>query len=86
MGKRFSILGDISLNKLDNYIDNYEDKNNMYNAYLWMNRDTLDAITLEYFIACGRKIEVRTKDGLPEYQGYRIYIDEDLQFGEVEIR
>ena len=65
-------------NNLDYNVECYQIINNV-KAYLIMSQDTADALAGEYntFVARGQ---------ICRYKGNKILIDNDLKFGEVEIR
>lgn len=75
--------------KLQEEINKYETINDR-NAYLFMNEDTMNAITSdvvkEYkaFFPVSHDMKGFGKIGV--YQGNKCYVDNDLAFGEVEIR
>lgn len=84
---RFSILKSLDLEKIDKNIEIYECETGN-EPYLFMNEETIRAIfnecsghfkTKEAFEALGFG-----KTGT--YVGYKLYSNNDLEFGEVEIR
>lgn len=86
MSKKFSIIKTMDTNKLhyeiNNHINNYDEDS----PYIFMNIDTLEAIACE----CIPEIELRTcekPDGyVAQYESNKVFINNDLKFGEVEIR
>lgn len=75
----------INENELIKGIQNFE-LEHYQNAYLFMNQETLNELAIFYAL----KIDVETtKDGsgiVSSYSGRRVFQNEDLKFGEVEIR
>ena len=86
MSKKFSITKTkIDINKLLNNIEEYSAVN-MINPYLFMNKDTIDELI---------SIVGYNQDGLfgsqsnymcGYFQGHKVFCDNTLKFGEVEIR
>ena len=93
MSKKFSILKSIDTDKLDKQIDNYECETGEV-PYLFMTRATGDAMLKELCdipILRPTEIDEMLKMMTPgvkigSYKGCKIYENEDLAFGEVEIR
>ena len=77
--------------KLQEEISKYEIMNNQ-KAYLMMNKETMDAITLDIAEKCKPLISPNdAKDfskfsKLSTYHGNKCFIDNDLAFGEVDVR
>jgi hypothetical protein len=73
--------------KLEQAIDKYECTTNE-ESYLFMNQDT--ANTLEKQSGCKEcELELLSKRNssmIGRYTGHKVYINDDLEFGEVEIR
>lgn len=89
MSKKFSIVRTIDFGKLDYEIDLYQAMTGETNPYLFMNKDTIDAITSAYEIVHVRPYETdRTtrEDCKGYYCGHKVFMDNDLKFGEVEVR
>ena len=85
MSEKFSIVKTIDLEKLNIKIDGYIHKTGETNPYIFMNRDTADAITCDVIphihISANRLSGV-----MGRYCGYKVFMDNELKFGEVEIR
>ena len=95
MSKKFSIMTIIDLNKLDNEINEYIRLTSNDDPYIFMNQDTVDAIEDEFRLKFGMPIKdidinnlnAKLKNGTKaEYCGYKVFINNDLKFGIVEIR
>lgn len=98
MNKKFSIATiniDKMFKEIDDYINQHYANKNYYNClpYLFMSEDTLKAVERE----CGiyNRLEYDTqllsnknkKNGVvAEFTGYKVYINNDLAYGIVEIR
>lgn len=80
---------EVDTRKLQEEISKYEIMNNQ-KAYLMMNKETMDTITLDIAEKCKPLIspnDVKDLGGkLSTYHGNKCYVDNDLAFGEVEIR
>lgn len=77
----------IDINKLSEEIENFEVMTNQ-KAYLFMHRATTDYLentipTKELYL---NNSSCRFSDVIAKFQGRNVYIDDDLKFGEVEIR
>ncbi len=96
MSRKFSIVRTIDIDRIFNEIDSYIHQNGFDDLpYLFMNKETVDAIELEVKkcnpIICNifssNKYSKDLKDGIyGEFMGYKIFINNDLKFGIVEIR
>lgn len=93
MIEKFSIIKTLDLDKLDNMIDKYICMTNNRNPYIFMSNDTADAIADAvnplHFDALSTKENFNTKhrNGVQAlYTGYKVFINNDLNFGVVEIR
>ena len=90
MSKKISIVRTIDFEKLDDEIDAYMTMTGETNLYLFMNKDTVDAIMSAYkvrYIASYESIsETRYSDYKCHYRGLKVFLDNDLKFGEVEVR
>lgn len=85
--KKFSIIATIDLNRIDEEIDKYVNLNGSCDPYIFMSEDT--ARTIEYEVGADDFPSQRnTKSGgmYATYSGYKIFINNDLRFGIVEIR
>ena len=92
MSKKFSIVTTIDVGKIDEEITKYVNLNGNFDPYIFMNEDTASVITNEV----GVDIVIDSND-LPHkrnakngisasYAGYKVFINNDLTFGIVEIR
>lgn len=87
MSKKFSIVQSINLNKIHKEIDEYILQTNCFEPYLFMSEKTIDAITKEYNIAyTDSSLESKTRGVKQTYTGYKVFVNNDLKFGIVEIR
>lgn len=87
MSKKFSIVQLINLNKIHTEINDYILQTGCSDPYLFMNEKTLEEITKEYLLTysdSSLKSECKGKKGA--YSGYRVFVNNDLKFGTVEIR
>jgi hypothetical protein len=72
----------INLEKLNEEIQKYEILFDQ-KAYLFMNQDTADEISALYHTTYG---VTKGSGRIVSYSGNRVYNDEGLKFGEIEIR
>lgn len=89
MSKKFSIIKGIDLDKLDNLIDKYICETGEMNPYLFMCAETIDAISETYCSALCPEIAFNSKKSngfVGLYEGNKIFIDNTLPVGTVEIR
>ena len=94
MGRKFSIVATIDLSRIDDEIEEYVSLNGSFDPYIFMNEDTVRAIENEvgaHDIVVVDGIDLsnkrNTKDGMyATYSGYKMFINNDLRFGIVEIR
>ena len=88
MGERFSIVKTINIDKIFEEIDNYIMITGETNPYIFMNEDTSKAIDDEVGIV--KWIDPSAKSNYKgieaTFTGYKIFINNDLKFGIVEIR
>lgn len=89
MSKKFSIVKSLDESRLTKEIVIYVNENEE-NPYIFMSRETID--NLEYNAPLGsyekfESCENKTKCGaIATYRGYYIYENNDLKYGEVELR
>ena len=91
MEKKFSIVKVIDLEKLNNEICLYESKTGNTDTYIFMNYDTINSIKEQTIHGIedyyNYNFYLQKHCGLiGRYQGYKVFIDDTLSFGEVEIR
>ena len=96
MSRKFSIITTIDFDKLDNEIREYVQRNGNLDPYIFMSEDTANTIESEYEIECGLNVKdinsnVKPKGDIKNgvkatYCGYKVFIDNDLRYGIVEIR
>ena len=94
MSKKFSIIKIIDLDKLDEEIKEYKRLHQWdENPYIFMNESTARAIESEIgtdnaMINAALTTKIKNdKNGVYAiYNGYKMYINNDLNFGIVEIR
>jgi len=87
MSKKFSIIQQINLNKIHNEVDDYILQTNCFEPYLFMNEKTIKAI-LEEYGATYPDSSLASEDGGVKgtYPSYKVFVNNDLKFGIVEIR
>ena len=85
MNKKFSIAKTIDLDKIDEEIYKYIDETGENNPYIFMCDATVDAIIQELPIP---HINSKTRPNYvtAKYLGYTIFSNNEMKFGEVEIR
>ena len=84
---KFFITRTIDLNRLNSKIYEYICKTNEENPYIFMNRNTINAIpNADTPIRYLNQIPVKVNGIVGYYQGYKVFEDNTLEFGEVEIR
>ena len=85
--RKFSIIQKIDMNELDRMIDNYQCHTGETNPYLFMNKSTIEAIpTVDDTLYNLRQICAKVNGIAGYYCGYKVFRDDTLDFGEVEIR
>lgn len=85
MSKTFFLVKTDDINKMHNKIDEYMFETGEANPYLFMSKKTfaamtnvtMDNITFDFISFDG---------AIGKYHGYKIYANNELDFGEVEIR
>lgn len=86
----FSIMTTVDLAKLDSEITKYINQNGNFNPYIFMNEDTINAIEKENDIDAeylkDPQLKSKYKGTIATYCGYKVFINNDLRFGMVEIR
>ena len=87
MSKKFSIIQAINLNKIHNEVDDYILQTNCFEPYLFMSEETIKAIIDEFNLKySGTSFESENKGTKGTYAGYKVFANNDLSFGIVEIR
>ena len=97
MSRKFSIMTKINLNKLDEQIQAYQMLNQWDgecgecdDPYIFMSEDTAKAIETEVgvdVVIDNKTLTNNIKSGMHStYSGYKVFINNDLRFGIVEIR
>jgi hypothetical protein len=87
MNRKFSIVQKIDMTELDNMIDRYQCYTGETNPYLFMNESTINAIPIiDDTLYNIRQISAKINGIAGFYHGYKIFRDDSLDFGEVEIR
>ncbi len=84
---RFSIIATVDLSRIDEEITKCINLNGNFDPYIFMSEDTARAI--EYEVGADDFPSQRdTKSGgmYATYSGYKVFINNDLRFGIVEIR
>ena len=87
MSKKFSIVQPINLNKIHNEIDDYILQTDCFEPYLFMSEKTIEAIVKEYSLTYSdSSLKSESKGVKGTYVGYKVFVNNDLKFGIVEIR
>ena len=91
MSKKFSIMTTINFDKLDREINEYVKCNGNFDPYIFMSEDTIKAIedefpTTEYTECLDPSLKSKYKGVEATYTGYKVFVNNDLKFGIVEIR
>ena len=81
----FVVQHKIDYIKLDRQIDNYYIEHNN-SPYIFMNEDTIDCIVKDTGMSPNRLHGVNTKGLCGCFQGNKVFCDNTLSFGEVEMR
>ena len=81
----FVVQHKIDYIKLDRQIDNYYIEHNN-SPYIFMNGDTIDCIVKDTGMSPNGLHVVNTKGLCGRFQGNKVFCDNTLSFGEVEIR
>lgn len=85
--KKFSIIQKIDLDKLNNEIENFISISKETNPYLFMSKNTFNAIPItDDSLHQFGQINAIISGTLGYYCGYKVFEDNSLEFGEVEIR
>ena len=84
MSKIFSVVTQIDLNKLKEEIQEYINESGNHNPYIFMSKSTSNSIEHSMPSMVDKdKLNNRTK---ATYDGYNVFINNDLDFGTIEIR
>lgn len=88
MSEKFSIVKTIDLNKLEDEIDKYIMQTGETRLHIFMHIDTMNAINkaLPAILIKSIHIVQGTEGAICYWEGQPIFIDNELEFGEVEIR
>lgn len=85
--RKFSIIREIDIDKLDAKIDQYVEATGETNPYLFMHKHTIDALpTFNDTLSCLRSITAVVNGLAGYYCGCKVFRDDTLAFGDVEIR
>lgn len=85
MIRRFSILKSLDLEKISRNIKIYECETGNI-PYLFMSNETSDAIFKEVSFHHDLLSKKAMSDIFALYEGYKVFLNNDLEFGEIEIR
>ena len=95
MSKKFSIVKQIDFKKLDRIIDDYKQETGKY-PYIFVNRETIkamftycsDTFTENYIFSIADIIAAKNSNyyKIGSYKGLKLFPNDDLEFGEVELR
>lgn len=83
MSRKFSIVRTIDIGKIIEEIDNYIMITGELTPYVFMSEDTIKAIEKEFSTTYK---DTTYKGKKTTFAGYRVFINDDLRFGIVEIR
>lgn len=89
MERKFSIAQGLDLDKLAKKINEYQLNTGETEPYLFMNKNTLDIIpppAVDDTLSLIKKVCVKADGVVGCYLGYKVFRDDSLKFGEVEIR
>ena len=91
MSKKFSIARAVNLSKLHENIQCYICETGENNPYIFANEETIHEMSKDYLervdVLCEQILRSKYPNGIiGKYEGYKIFQDNDLKFGEVEIR
>lgn len=90
MSKKFSIIQSLDIDKLDYEIQNYINISNNRNPHIFMSDATADKIAQHYDpVDIYSNVRLGVKDRcehMAVYTGYKVFTDNSLKFGDIEIR
>lgn len=87
MNRKFSIIQKIDMTELDRMINKYKCSTGEENPYLFMNKSTIDVIPTDDDVLDNLRQVCANVNGIAGYYcGYKVFRDDTLDFGEVEIR
>lgn len=85
MSKTFSIVKTIDVDKLHSEIGRYLSSNEN-KPYIFMNFDTIETIAHETILKIVPSTRAKYNGYVALVEGNKVFVDNDLSFGEVEIR
>lgn len=90
MNRKFSIIATLDLDKIDDEIEKYVNQvggsfNPFFEPYIFMNADTARAIASQVGADIKTSKAIKSNAG-STYKGYKVFIDDDLRFGTIELR
>lgn len=87
MNRKFSIIPKIDIAELNRMIDKYQCSTGETDPYLFMNKSTIDAIpTFDDTLHNLQQVCAKVNGIAGYYCGHKVFRDDTLDFGEVEIR
>ena len=86
MSKKFSIVKEIDLDKLRKQIELYRYETGESNPYLFMSKDTIDELISQVGYKPDGLFGSQSNYMCGYFQGHKVFCDNTLKFGEVEIR
>lgn len=86
MSKKFSIAKAVELNKLRNEILDYEAKTGERNPYIFANKEIISAMAESCNVDWFRMDISKIPGRVAMFEYSKVFCDEDLAFGEVELR
>lgn len=86
MSEKFSIVNRLDLYRLSNEIEVYIARTNEKNPYIFMSNETIEAIyeTNKFLPYISHKSQPNKMTA--RFEGYKVFEDNELKFGEIEIR
>ena len=86
MSEKFSIVNRLDLYRLENEVKVYIMRTNEKNPYIFMSNETIEAIfeTNKFLPYMSHKSQPNKM--VARFEGYKVFEDNELKFGEIEIR
>lgn len=84
---KFSIISTVDLSRIDEEVAKYININGNFDPYIFMSEDTARAVAYEAGADDFQShIDTKSEGVYATYSGYKVFINNDLRFGIVEIR
>lgn len=85
--QKFSIARDIDIDKLNAKLKWFVETTGETHPYLFMRKSTIDALpSCDDVLSCLNAISANVNGLAGYYHGYKVFRDDTLDFGDVEIR